>query len=132
MEQFKRYFLETIKTRYAKFNGRARRSEYWYFTLFSFLITFVLGLVDAFVINPMIGVSADQAGTGGLLQFAMALVLFIPSLALAVRRLHDIGKSGWWLLIALIPLVGALVLLYFFITDSQSGSNAYGENPKGA
>ena len=131
METFNRYFLNTIKYRYAKFDGRASRSEFWYFTLFYALISLALALVDIFVVNPMLGATPDQAAQGGLLELLFALAMLIPSLAIAVRRLHDIGKSGWWYLIGLIPIIGALVLLYFFVLDSQPGSNQYGPNPKG-
>ena len=132
MEQFNQYFLDTVKSRYAKFDGRATRSEYWYFALFTFLITFMLALVDAFVINPMLGMTPEQAAEGGILQMVISLALLIPSIAVAIRRLHDIGKSGWWLLLSLIPILGWLVLLYFYVTDSQSGDNEYGANLKGA
>jgi len=131
MEQFNRYFLDTLKYRYAKFDGRATRSEFWYFALFSFIGSFIFGLIDALIVNPMLGATPGQMGQGGFLQFIFALALMVPSIALAVRRLHDIGKSGWWYLIAFIPIVGVLVLLYFFVLDSQPGSNQYGPNPKG-
>ena len=131
MEAFNRYFLDTLKYRYAKFDGRASRSEFWYFTLFYALISIALAFVDFLVVNPMLGATPDQAAQGGLLEILFALAMVIPSIALAVRRLHDISKSGWWYLIGLIPLVGALVLLYFFVLDSQPGSNQYGPNPKG-
>ena len=131
MEQFNRYFLDTVKNRYAQFDGRASRSEFWYFALFYFLIDVILVLIDSFVINPMLGATPSQMGQGGFLQIIFALALLIPSIAIAVRRLHDIGKSGWWYLIAFVPLIGLLVLLYFFVLDSQPGSNQYGPNPKG-
>ncbi len=131
MEAFKRYFIDTLKYRYAQFHGRASRSEFWYFMLFYLLIDIVLVFIDLLVVDPMLGITPDQAGQGGLLEIIYALAMLIPSIALAVRRLHDIGKSGWWYLIGLIPLVGALVLLYFFVLDSQPGTNQYGPNPKG-
>jgi len=131
MEQFNRYFLDTLKYRYAKFDGRASRSEFWYFALFFFIGSFIFGMIDALIVNPMLGATPAQMGQGGILQFIFALALMVPSIALAVRRLHDIGKSGWWYLIVFIPIVGVLVLLYFFVLDSQPGSNQYGPNPKG-
>ena len=100
-------FGEAIKTclsKYATFSGRASRSEYWYFALF----TFLLGLI------PILG-------------YVAGLAFLIPDLAVAVRRLHDIGKSGWWYLICLVPLVGAIVLLIFFCQPGQPGANEYGE-----
>ncbi len=131
MEAFKRYFLDTLKYRYAQFHGRASRSEFWYFMLFYLLIDIVLVFIDLLIVDPMLGITPDQAGQGGVLEIIFALAMLIPSIALAVRRLHDIGKSGWWYLIGFIPLVGALVLLYFFVLDSQPGTNQYGPNPKG-
>ena len=131
MEFFNRYFLDTIKNRYAQFGGRASRSEFWYFALFYFIADIIVAVVDAFVLNPMIGVSPDQAAKGGFLQMIFALALIIPSIALGIRRLHDTGKSGWWYLLVFIPVIGWLALLYFYVLDSQPGTNQYGENPKG-
>jgi len=130
MENFNRYFLDTIKNRYAKFDGRASRSEFWYFVLFYFIANLILALVDTFIINPMLGATPEQAMQGGILEIIFALAMLVPSLALAIRRLHDIGKSGWWYLIVFIPLIGLLALLYFFVQDSQPGNNQYGPNPK--
>lgn len=132
MEKFNRYFIDTIKNRYAKFDGRATRSEYWYFILFYIILTFIVVLLDTFVVNPMLGATPEQAVQGGILQVILALSLLIPSIAVGVRRLHDIGKSGWWILVGLVPIIGALVLIYFYVLDSQAGSNHYGPNPKGA
>jgi len=131
MEQFNTYFIETIKNRYAKFDGRATRSEYWYFILFYFIFSIIAAILDSLVINPMLGASSTEAGQGGILQMIFALGLLIPSLALGIRRFHDIGKSGWWILIGFIPILGLLALIYFYVQDSQAGSNLYGENPKG-
>ncbi len=131
MEPFNRYFLDTIKNRYAQFSGRASRSEFWYFALFYFIINIILVIIDTYVINPMLGLTALEAASGGILQIVYALALLIPSLALSIRRLHDIGKSGWWYLLVFIPILGWLALLYFDILDSKPGSNEYGDNPKG-
>lgn len=131
MEQFNKYFVDTVKSRYAKFDGRASRSEYWYFILFYLILSFIVALIDTFVLNPMMGVTPVDSAQGGILQIIVALALLVPSIALAIRRLHDTGKSGWWLLIALIPVIGALVLLYFYVVDSESGTNRFGMNPKG-
>ena len=118
------YFLEALG-KYAVFSGRARRSEYWYFVLFSCLIAFVL---------LALGLSVAKAANGpptlaGYLVDLFSLLVFLPSLAVSVRRLHDIGMNGWWVLLNLVPL-GGLVLIYFFCQDSQSGPNVYGPNPK--
>lgn len=131
MEHFKRYFLEPIIRHYLDFNGRASRSQYWYFVLYYFLISLVLAFIDTLVINPMLGATPEQMARGGILQMIFGLALFLPSLSIGVRRLHDIGKSGWWLLLSFIPIIGVLVLLFWFIQDSQPGSNEYGPNPKG-
>ena len=131
MEQFNKYFVDTIKNRYAKFDGRASRSEFWYYTLFYLIITIAVVMLDIFLINPILGETPQEAAEGGILQIVLALALLIPSIAIGIRRLHDTGKSGWWLLIALVPIVGALVLLYFYIVDSERGINRFGVNPKG-
>lgn len=119
------WFLAALK-KYATFSGRAQRAEYWYFVLFYLLIFLGLSVVDS--ITGLYGTEAGMGLFGGLLT----LGLFIPSIAVGVRRLHDTGRSGWWLLIALIPLVGAIVLLVFAVQDSAAGDNSYGPNPKGS
>lgn len=116
------WYLEVLK-KYAVFGDRARRKEYWMYTLFTFVIGFVLGIVDA--------VLHTETRSGiGLFGLLYTLATFIPGLAVSVRRLHDIGKSGWWLLLLCIPLLGWLVLLVFDVLDSQPGTNEYGPNPK--
>lgn len=119
------WYLEVLK-KYAVFNGRARREEYWYFLLFNIIISIVLKGID-----NVIGGSSAEAGIG-LLGGIYSLVVLIPSIAVSVRRLHDTDRSGWWLLIALIPLIGAIVLLVFMVQDSKPGENQYGPNPKEA
>ena len=120
MEQFNQYFIDTLKNRYADFNGRATRTQYWYFVLFYILLSIVFMLIDTYVINPtMLGMNELEAARGGFLQMFFALALIIPSIAIGVRRLHDIGKNGWWMLISLVPIIGLLVLLYFFVQKSK-------------
>jgi len=131
MNTFQRYFINTVTKHYVDFNGRASRSEFWYFVLYYFLLSLVFALIDYFVLNPMLGATPEQAASGGFLQMIFALAVFLPYLSLGVRRLHDIGKSGWWLLLSFVPIVGPLVLLYWFVQDSQPGANQYGPNPKG-
>ncbi|MEH6498642.1 MAG: DUF805 domain-containing protein [Pseudoalteromonas distincta] len=118
------WYLEVLR-KYATFTGRARRKEYWFFALFNLLIMLVLSFIDG-----MIGLYSIEAGLG-VLSGIYTLAVLIPSLAVTVRRLHDIGRSGWWLLIAFIPLIGALILLIFTVLDSKPGSNQYGPDPKG-
>ena len=118
------WYLGVLK-KYAVFSGRARRKEYWFFALFNLLASIVLSVID------YITGSFDAALGTGLLSGIYALAVLIPSLAVSVRRLHDTDHSGWWLLIALIPLIGAIVLLVFVLQDSKPGENQYGPNPKG-
>ena len=119
------WFIGALK-KYATFSGRARRAEYWYFFLFFILIFIGLSIIDGIT-----GSFDTEAGVG-LLGGLFFLVVFLPSLAVSVRRLHDTNRSGWWLLIGIIPLIGAIVLIVFAVQDSTSGDNSYGPNPKAA
>lgn len=110
------WFVEVLK-KYAVFSGRARRKEYWMYTLFVVIISIVLAIVDYALGMQALG-----------LIFSIAILL--PSLGVAVRRLHDTGRSGWWILISLIPLIGTIVMLVFLCSDSEPGANKYGPNPK--
>jgi uncharacterized membrane protein YhaH (DUF805 family) len=114
----------TVLRKYAVFEGRARRREYWFFVLFYILISVALAIVDR-----ILGFYNETYGMG-VLGALFCLGVLIPSIAVGARRLHDTGRSGWWLLIGFIPLVGAIVLIVFFVLDSQPGTNAYGPNPK--
>ena len=116
----------TVLRKYAVFEGRARRREYWFFVLFYILISVVLAVVDR-----MLGTYDETYGMGAL-GALFCLGLLIPSIAVGARRLHDTGRSGWWLLIGFIPVIGVIVLIVFFVLDSQPGTNAYGPNPKEA
>ncbi len=117
------WYLKVLK-QYADFSGRARRKEYWMFVLFNLIFALI-----AMFLDYLIGSSFGGFGYG-IFYMLYTLAVLIPGLAVAVRRLHDIGKSGWWLLIALIPLVGPIWLLVLLVTDSQPGDNEYGPNPK--
>ncbi|MGF1766254.1 DUF805 domain-containing protein [Enterovibrio makurazakiensis] len=110
------YFIMALKN-YAVFTGRARRKEYWMFMLFYLIFSIVLAILDG-----VLGI--------GVLSLILSLGMFIPSISIAARRLHDTGRSGWWQLIALIPLVGAIILIVFLVQDSRE-DNEYGVNPKG-
>lgn len=117
------WYLRVLK-QYATFSGRARRKEYWYFLLFHIIITTVLFAIDDNTGN----LAAD--GEIGLLSGLYTLAVLIPGLAVSVRRLHDTDRSGWWVLIGLIPLVGAIVLLVFALQDGTPGQNRFGPSPK--
>jgi len=112
------WYLDVSK-KYAVFKGRARRKEYWMFVLFNLIIALVLGLIERLVGGP------------GILTNLYSLAVLIPGLAVAVRRLHDTNRSGWWILIGLVPLVGVIILIVFLVQDSRPGDNQYGPNPKG-
>lgn len=112
-------FMTAIKTcfiKYATFSGRARRSEYWNFALFCMLVSMALGMIFP-----------DQTLPSSL----FSLITFVPNLAVSWRRMHDIGKHGAWSFICVIPLVGTIIFLIWTCRNSESGSNEYGENPKG-
>ena len=116
------WYLKVLK-QYGDFNGRARRKEYWMFALFNIIFVIVAGILD-----NILGITIE--GVGGLLYVLYSLAVFIPALAVITRRLHDVGKSGWMILISLIPLIGAIWLFVLLVTDSNSGENQYGLNPK--
>lgn len=109
--------VKTCLTKYVDFNGRARRREYWFFCLFNVLVSIVVGAIASLL-------KAD------IISNLVSLALLLPSLAVAVRRLHDIGKKWTWILMGLIPLVGWIFLLVYYCTDSQPGENQFGCNPK--
>jgi uncharacterized membrane protein YhaH (DUF805 family) len=110
--------VRSALTQYATFSGRARRSEYWFFYLAVAVAYFVASFVD------------QALGLNYVLYGVVVLALFLPTLAVGARRLHDTNRSGWWLLIGLVPLVGAIVLIVFFVQDSHQGVNQYGPSPK--
>ncbi len=117
------WYLKVLKN-YVGFKGRARRKEYWMFVLFHIIFS-----IAAMVLDNVTGM-ADPTTNYGPIYALYALALLLPSLAVAVRRLHDVGKSGWFLLIALIPIIGAIWLIVLYVTDSKPGPNKYGPNPK--
>lgn len=119
-----KYFLYCLQ-HYADFNGRARRSEYWYYTLFNFLI-----YIACVVLALLLAIATDNPGFIAL-AYLWGLATLLPTIAVCVRRLHDTGKSGWFYLTVLIPLVGGILMLVWMCTDSELGHNGYGPNPKG-
>lgn len=123
------WYLKVVRN-YAYFGGRARRAEFWYFTLVNFLIILAIQLPGVLVKAALGPNGAPLAlifsGLGALYSLAM----LVPSLAVHARRLHDTGRSAWWFLIVLVPFVGAVVLIVFEVLDSQPGTNKWGPNPK--
>ena len=112
------WYLKVMKENYANFSGRARRKEYWMFNLL-YIVVLIVAMVLDFTI-----------GTAGLLYIIVALVHVIPSFSVMVRRLHDVKKSGWFILISLIPIIGGIWFLILMCTDGDSSENAYGPSPK--
>jgi uncharacterized membrane protein YhaH (DUF805 family) len=112
------YWKQVVLERYAQFTGRARRAEYWWFTLASLIIGVVLSMLGA------------ASVIFNIVYFIYALAVLVPSLAVGIRRLHDTDRSGWWLLIALVPFVGFIILIVFLATDGTRGTNQYGVSPK--
>ena len=124
MYQYQVSFSQAVRMAfdsYCRFQGRSSRSEYWWWVLFVAILSFCIGIIEGILGFSMTAVQV----TSGILS----LVLLLPGLGLSVRRLHDIGKSGWWILLGLIPVVGAIVLIIWFARNSQMQDNQYGPVP---
>ncbi|GAC1484102.1 MAG: DUF805 domain-containing protein [Flavisolibacter sp.] len=127
-----KWYLKALR-QYVDFSGRARRTEYWMFILFN-----VIYALSAMAVDNALGITFHFTGPDGaqvsilygFIYVLYSLAVFLPSFAVAVRRLHDVGKSGWMLLVGLIPIIGAIWLLILFCTNSQDGTNKWGPNPK--
>jgi len=113
------WYLDVLK-KYAVFDGRARRKEYWMFFLFNIIISIVLGVIEAMI------------GTFGILGGLYMLAILVPAIGVTVRRLHDTDRSGWWILVGFVPVIGGIILLVLMVLDSKPGTNQYGPNPKEA
>jgi uncharacterized membrane protein YhaH (DUF805 family) len=111
------WYLAVLKN-YAGFSGRARRTEYWMFVLINFLISIAISVVERIL------------GIGAVLGILYSLAVLIPGLAVGFRRLHDTNRSGWWVLLALIPIIGWIALIVFAAQEGTRGQNAYGPDPK--
>jgi uncharacterized membrane protein YhaH (DUF805 family) len=136
-----KWYLQVLKN-YTNFNGRSRRTEYWMFALFNCLFLFLASILDKILgtnFDTIFGIHLKVESQPislhilplGYIYLIYALVVIIPSLSVSVRRLHDVGKSGWMLLIGLIPILGAIYLLILLVTDSNLAPNQYGDSPKG-
>lgn len=119
------WYVKVLK-QYSVFDGRARRKEYWYFFLFNLLVLFGIAYFDRFI-----GSYHAESGLN-LFTTIYALAVFVPGLAVTVRRLHDTGRGAWWLLIALVPFAGAIAVLMLMAQNGKPGKNQYGVNPKEA
>lgn len=117
------WYLKCWK-QYADFSGRARRKEYWIFSLINYIIIFFLYILQIVMIESTLWLIFP------IIFFLYAVAVLLPGLAVSIRRLHDIGKSGWWYLIYLIPIIGAIWLTVLMCLDSEPGENQWGENPK--
>lgn len=111
---FNTYFVEYLKNNYTNFSGRASRPQYWYFILFVVIIAVILGIIDGILFQTQV------------LGLIFSLAILVPNIGLGVRRLHDLGKSGWWYLIVLVPVVGPIALLVMFCLKGEPKANAYG------
>ena len=123
------FFKKCVKDKYANFEGRARRKEYWSFVLF--FTIFYLALYTIGIVLTISSKSATLAFITFGILCVFALALFLPSLGVTIRRLHDIGKGGGWIFISFVPFVGGIILLVFTLMDSEAGENRFGPNPKG-
>ena len=117
------WYIEVLK-KYTVFNGRSQRKEYWYFFLFNIIAFILFTFIDA-----AIGTFNTETGTG-IISTIYMLAVILPYFGVGIRRLHDTNRTGWWLLLGIIPIIGPIVLIVFFCLDSDSDKNKYGENPK--
>ncbi len=118
--------VRSVLSKYATFTGRATRSEFWYWILFVFIVSLVVQLLDGVIIGPLLGFAPFASDAGDPLSMLVGLVFFIPNIAVAARRLHDIGRSGWWQLLIFVPLIGFIVLIYWYVQPSQEDQNQFG------
>lgn len=118
--------VKTVLGKYATFDGRAPRPEYWWWMLAMVILYTILGVIDGALIAPMLGFEPFQTEAAQPLSLVVALGLLLPNVALSIRRLHDTDRSGWWLLLGLVPVLGGLVLLVFYLLPSTPGPNRFG------
>ena len=118
------WYKKVVFENYVNFNGRARRSEYWYYTLVTVIISIILTIID-----KTTGLTFGIAESG-IISSVYSLLVFLPGLSVLVRRLHDVGKSGWFFFIVFIPIAGIIWLLVLLCKEGNQGANAYGPDPK--
>ena len=131
------WYKKVVFENYANFKGRARRSEFWWFTLFNFLIGMVFNLILYSIVGTDVKAIIQNGGNIptsyyiiNIISTIYSLAILVPSLAVTVRRLHDVGRSGWFFFLILVPIIGWIILLVWHFTDSQPGTNQWGPNPK--
>ena len=112
--------VQSVFSNFLNFRGRARRSEFWYFFLFVFVVSFILGVIQILIWGQ----------DANYLTGIFSLIILIPNIAVSIRRLHDTGRSGFWYLIGFIPIIGTIILIIWYCQDSEPGDNKYGPNPK--
>ena len=133
-------FIDAVRSgfsNYVTFSGRARRSEFWFWFLFAIIAGVVAAVLDSMLFPAMMDVQTEMgdgvasfSAQGGPISALVSLGLFLPGLAVAVRRLHDVDRSGWWFLLAFIPLIGIIVLIVWWCTEGTRGPNRFGPDPK--
>ena len=124
----KKYYLDILTNKYSDFSGRARRKEYWYWTL-----NYIIVLLIAMVIDNLLGLNFELLGQDlgyGWIYLIVGITHFLPGLSMVIRRLHDVGKSGWFYFIILIPLIGIIWMLVLVCSDGVKEENKWGTNPK--
>lgn len=124
--------IRSAFSQYVGFAGRAARSEFWYWILFVILVSVCLSVIDGAIIAPMTGYEQFAPEAGQPLQIIFNLATLLPTLAVTVRRLHDTDRSGWWILLGLIPIIGNLILLWWYIQAGTEQENEYGQPTTGA
>jgi uncharacterized membrane protein YhaH (DUF805 family) len=122
--------IPAVLSKYATFTGRAARPEFWWWVLFVFLVNIVTVFIDHYFIAPELGIEVFTEETPQPLSMVVSLGLLLPGLAVSARRLHDINRSGWWMLIILIPIIGGLVLLWWCLKEGDEGENEFGPPPE--
>ena len=113
-------------TNYVNFSGRAGRPEFWWWVLAALIVTIIVRIVDGLLFAPLMGFDGFNENAWRPLSMLLGLALILPAIAVGVRRMHDIGKSGWWLLLGLVPIIGALVVIYFYAQKGDPDSNRFG------
>lgn len=124
--------IKSVLSNYANFSGRAPRSEYWWWVLALLIIFLIAAVIDEMIIIPALGVELAANSGGQPLSTIVSLALLLPNIAVAVRRLHDVDRSGWWVLLSFIPIIGLLVLLFWYVQRGTESENRFGPNPLSA